>query len=77
MASSTWQGTDQEFVRLRVAVARHCDCLGGMLGIPSQTCSAHQLLERQTALDRLLYVYRMRRVFITREFYAFPMPQTS
>jgi len=51
--------------------------MGGMLGIPSQTCSAHQLLERQSALDRLLYVYRVRRVFITREFYAFPMPQTS
>jgi hypothetical protein len=75
MAISTWQGTDQEFVRLREAVAQNCDCVGSMLGLPPQSCSVHQMLEHQSALDHLLYVYRVRRVFITREFYAFPMSQ--
>jgi hypothetical protein len=73
MAVSTWQGTDQEFARLRQAVARNCDCVAGMIGLPPQTCSVHLMLDDQSALDHLLYVYRTRRVFITREFYAFPM----
>jgi hypothetical protein len=72
MVISRWQGTDQEFARLRQAIARNCDCVASMLGLPPQTCSVHRILYDQSALDRLLFVYRVRRVFITREFYAFP-----
>jgi hypothetical protein len=72
MVISRWQGTDDEFARLRQAVARNCMCVGSMLGLAPQTCSVHHLLNDQSALDRLLFVYRLRRVFITREFYAFP-----
>ena len=73
MAISMWHGTDQELVRLREALAQNCDCISGSFGSSSRTCSVHQMLEQQSALDHLLYVYRVRRVFITREFYAFPM----
>jgi hypothetical protein len=47
-------------------------CVGSMLGLAPQICSVHHMLKDQSALDRLLFVYRLRRVFITREFYAFP-----
>jgi hypothetical protein len=68
-----WQGSSVEFDRLQVAVARNCECVVGMLGLPSMACSAHVMLADQNALNHLLYVYRTRRVFITREFYAFPL----
>jgi hypothetical protein len=70
----TWQGTEQELDRLQEAVARNCECIAGMLGLPPTTCRAHEMLGEQSALDHLLYVYRTRGVFVTREFYALPMP---
>jgi hypothetical protein len=73
MVEVTWQGTDAEFVRLQEAAARNCDCVSGMLGLSPKTCAVHQVLANQIVLDHLLYVYRTRRMFITREFYAFPM----
>jgi hypothetical protein len=72
MAEATWQGTDREFARLQQAVARNCDCVGGMLGLSPRMCTVHLMLDNQSVLDHLLYVYRVRRVFVTREFYAFP-----
>jgi hypothetical protein len=72
MANATWQGTDREFARLQQAAARNCDCVGGMLGLSPRTCTVHTMLDDQSVLDHLLYVYRVRRVFVTREFYAFP-----
>jgi hypothetical protein len=77
MAAATWQGTDEEFAQLERAVTRNCDCVGGMLGLPPLTCAAHLMLVDQTTLDHLLYVYRTRRGFITREFYAFPVQASS
>ena len=74
MATTLWQGTAAELVRLEQAIARNCDCVAGMLGLPPLTCTAHRMLGEQTALDHLLYVYRMRRLFLTREFYALPLP---
>jgi hypothetical protein len=72
MTSATWQGTDRELARLRRAIARNCDCAVAMEDVPPQCCSVHAMLTRQRSLDRLLYVYRTRRVFIAREFYSLP-----
>ena len=77
MAAATWQGTHEELARLERAVAHNCDCASGMLGLPPLTCAAHLMLGDQTTLDHLLYVYRTRRVFMAREFYAFPVQATS
>lgn len=73
MTISAWQGTDEEFARLQVAVVRNCECVAGMFGMPPTTCEPHRMLDDQTMLDHLLYVYRTRRLFITREFYALPL----
>jgi hypothetical protein len=72
MAAPMWQGTDAEFDRLKQAVARNCDCVAGMLGLPPLTCPAHLMLGDQSLLDHMLYVFRTRRMFVTREFYALP-----
>ena len=77
MAAVIWPGTDEEFDRLDDAVARNCDCVAGVLGLPPLTCHAHAMLGDQGALDHLLYVYRVRRVFVTREFYALPKRSRS
>jgi hypothetical protein len=68
-----WQGTEDELDRLKQAIARNCDCVAGMLGLPPLTCPAHRMLGEQSLLDHLLYVFRTRRVFVTREFYALPV----
>ena len=73
MPTATWQGTKAELTRLEGAVARNCGCADGMFGLPPPTCAAHRMLADQATLDHLLYVYRTRRVFITRELYAFPV----
>jgi hypothetical protein len=70
MVTVTWRGTPRELTRLHQAVAEHCECLGGMFGLPATQCSAHKMLTNQNALDHLLYVYRTRRLFIRRELYA-------
>jgi hypothetical protein len=72
MDTVTWQGTEQELTRLRQAVDRHCRCIAGVYGLPPSPCAAHAMLSAQSTLDHLLYVYRTRRMFITREFYALP-----
>ena len=72
MACVTWQGTNREFARLQRALGRNCECVEAMLGLPPRICPPHTLLQDQSSLDHLLYVYRMRKVFITREFYALP-----
>jgi hypothetical protein len=77
MASVTWQGTEREFARLLEAVDNNCDCVAGMFGLPPKLCAAHALLKQQNTLDHLLYVYRMRKMFITREFYSLPQRTTQ
>jgi hypothetical protein len=72
MACVTWQGTNRELARLERVLSRNCECVDAMLGLPPCVCPAHAMLQDQSTLDHLLYVYRMRKVFITREFYALP-----
>jgi hypothetical protein len=74
VAAVIWQGTDDEFARLQAAVAEYCDCVPAMLGLPAQICPCHTMLKNQSSLDHLLYVFRTRGVFVTREFYALPTP---
>jgi hypothetical protein len=73
MAAAIWPGTDDEFGRLQAAVAGHCQCVPAMLGVLAQTCPAHAMLKDQSALDHLLYVFRVRGVFVRREFFASPV----
>ena len=63
----TWQGTDDEFTRLYNAVINNCECLSGA---PGYCCGAHAMLGDQVVLDRLLWVFRTRGMFLAREFYA-------
>lgn len=73
MEHVAWHGTAREFARLHEAVAEHCDCTGRMFGVAPIICGAHMMLSDQTSLDHLLYVYRMRKLFIRRELYALPL----
>ena len=68
MTATTWHGKQREFARLQRAVGEHCDCLDGVFATAPRRCSAHDLLTDQSTLDHLLYVYRMRNLFIKREF---------
>ena len=63
----TWQGTDDEFTHLYNAVIRNCECI---TGVPGYCCGAHAMLGDQAVLDRLLWVFRTRGMFLAREFYA-------
>jgi hypothetical protein len=63
----TWQGTDDEFTHLYNAIIRNCECISG---VPRYCCGAHAMLGDQASLDRLLWVLRMREMFLTREFSA-------
>jgi hypothetical protein len=73
MTVASWHGTQRELSRLQQVVAQHCECVGGMFGLPPTRCAAHEMLRDQSALDHLLYVYRMRKLFIRREMYALPV----
>ena len=73
MGTASWHGSQRELVRLEQAVDGHCECIGGLLSFPAGRCSAHQMLTNQSTLDHLLYVYRMRKLFIRRELYALPV----
>ena len=70
MTVVTWHGTRKEFARLQNAVARHCQCASATGPVSPGGCPAHTLLDDQNTLDHLLYVYRMRSMFIRRELYA-------
>jgi hypothetical protein len=72
MSAVTWHGTPRELSRLQHAVMEHCDCVAGMFGLPPIRCAGHEMLRDQNMLDHLLYVYRMRKIFIRRELYAMP-----
>jgi hypothetical protein len=68
MQHPTWHGTTRELERLEAIVLVYCSCerSGGRdeLGM----CAPHRLFLQQRVLDRLLFVRRTRRQFITREF---------
>jgi hypothetical protein len=67
MTAAIWQGTAREYARLRRAVAHNCECL------PDAPCAAHAMLQEQITLDHLLYVFRTRGLYVTRELYAAPL----
>ena len=54
-----WHGTKDEQKRLANAVARHCSCEVGMMGVRVNTCAPHRMLaEDQRVLDGLLFARR-------------------
>ena len=67
MLIQQWNGTPQELARLRQAVERNWACAQSPQA-PGPAYPAHTLLTRQTTLDHLLFVYRTRTRFLTREF---------
>jgi hypothetical protein len=72
MDTAIWQGTNEEFARLDRAIEHNCECVSGGRGPAPLICAAHLMLEYQATLDHLLYVYRTRQLFMTRELYAMP-----
>jgi hypothetical protein len=68
MQQATWHGTVRELQRLEAIVQGHCSCERS--GRPEEfgLCGPHRLFNQQRVLDRLLFVRRTRRQFITREF---------
>ena len=61
-----WHGSDPELWRLREAIQRNCTCAS--VKAPQRTCASHEMLTSQSTLDRLLFVYRSREGFLTKEF---------
>jgi hypothetical protein len=58
-APVTWHGTKEEHIQLSNAVARHCSCEVGMMGVRVVFCEAHRMLaEDQRVLDGLLFARR-------------------
>jgi hypothetical protein len=76
MTAVSWRGSETEYGRLEDAVNRNCECVAEMLGLPPIVCPGHLMLEQQSTIDHLLYVYRTRHSFVTREFCVDPL-QTS
>ena len=70
MGRIVWHGTGTELARLRNALARHCECQQELDYDQPRPCASHAMLGSQAALDHLLYAFRMRGVFVRREFYA-------
>ena len=57
--SVVWHGTRQERTQLTHAVARHCACEVGMMGVRVNVCAPHRMLaENQRILDGLLFARR-------------------
>ena len=68
MQYAVWHGTARELQRLETIVQAYCTCERS--GRPEEfgLCAPHRLLRQQRVLDRLLFVRRTRRKFISREF---------
>jgi len=73
MTTVSWPGNAREYARLQKAIARNCTCDPAPCGLRHRPCSAHALLQHQAALDHLVYVFRMRGLFVRREFYSTPV----
>jgi hypothetical protein len=67
MPIQQWNGSPQELELLRRAIEQNCACARPPAA-PGPTCQAHTLLTNQTTLDHLVFVYRTRGKFLTREF---------
>lgn len=57
--TAEWHGTHQEWEDLADAAARHCQCVWNGMGGLLVRCPAHQLLDDQRSLDRLLFARRI------------------
>ena len=54
-----WHGSKEEHKWLTNAVARHCNCEVGMMGVRVNVCAPHRMLaEDQRVLDGLLFARR-------------------
>jgi hypothetical protein len=64
-----WHGTQQESTDLVTAIARHCTCEFGLMGVRPFMCPAHRMLmQDQRALDGLLFARRMAHRLLREEF---------
>ena len=73
VVAGRWHGTLEEGRALIDAVRRSCDCMRAesMHG-PPPACGAHQLLEDQRTLDRLLFARRIAWKLCDEEFHGDP-----
>jgi hypothetical protein len=64
-----WHGTQQESFDLVNAIAHHCSCEFGLMGVRLATCAPHRMLtEDQRALNGLLFARRMQERLRREEF---------
>ena len=55
-----WHGTVEEGNALVEALSHHCDCVFGLMGARTVTCTVHKmLLDDQHWLDHLVYMRRL------------------
>jgi len=58
--STSWQGTDREYLDLTHALDRYCVCEFAFMGTRESSCSVHSMLaEDQRALNGLLFSRRI------------------
>ncbi len=62
----SWHGTSTEWNELGEAVTHNCTC-GERTDSLAPRCSAHQLLDEQRALDRLLFTRRIAATLVQEE----------
>jgi hypothetical protein len=67
-----WHGTKGEWSDLNRAVANNCTCRGWPYYL-DPTCTAHQLLDEQRSLDRLLFERRIANRLLHEEFSQSPI----
>src|ERR1051325_10939270 len=73
-----WHGTQQESFDLVNAIAHHCSCEFGLMGVRLATCAPHRMLtEDQRALNGLLFARRMSERLRHEEFSRAKSPHTS
>jgi hypothetical protein len=68
MDRPVWHGTPEEANDLADSVAHNCACDMDESGIRAGTCVAHQMLEDQRTLDRLVFARFMARRMLAHEF---------
>ncbi len=67
-AAPVWHGTQQEAGELVGAINRVCACEYGAGNVVLRRCAAHSLLLDQAALDRLLFLRRIRTRLLAGEY---------
>ena len=72
----SWHGTSTEWNELGEAVTNNCTC-GERTDSLAPRCSAHQLLDEQRALDRLLFTRRIAARLVQEEMTEGSVPITQ